>query len=1243
LIFVPGLAANSPFKDNPNAVLNLNAKISGRVGDIRFPVFEISGIGATRISASGRITGLPDAEKANFDVALNDFRTTAKDIAGFVPKGTIPASIGLPDNLAAKGTFKGTLSNFDTNLRLASSYGNARVKAKLDRRIKNAERYVADIALEDFDLGKLIKNDSLGRVTFSAKVNGRGLNPKTADAVVDALVKKADFNGYTYRDLALNGDIRGGKFDVTAGMKDPNLTFDLDASGGFEGKYPAVKLRLNLDIADLDKLNLHAGPMKIRGNVDADVPSADPDNPNGEISLNHIQILTEGDPVLLDSINIVAVSTPDTNSVKIKSQVLRASFVGKYQLTQLATALQNSISKYYNFNPKARREDTQPQNVEFDILVDNDPVIFKLVPQVTAFEPIHVTGRYNSVGDTIVVKGSIPRVVYGANTISGVNLNVETKDEALVYHFDIDAIQNESLFLPFTSLSGNVKDDVVTYDLLIRDRGKKEQYAIAGTAKTVNGNTEIRLNPDGLKLNYDNWTVSPDNALRFGPDGIYANNFELSREGNLLRIQSQSQAKNAPLEVTFENFSLETLTNMVSKDELLIGGTLNGNVELRNLTASAVFTSDLKITDFTYRGSKVGDIAVKVNNERANVYAADVAITGNGNQVNLTGTYTAGSNAFNLDLDMQHLELASIEGFTNGAIKDGKGYLSGDFKVTGTADKPSVNGTLDFNSVALRITQLNSYFKDVNEKVVINNEGFAFDRFTIVDEKNNELVLNGKVLTSDFKDYRFDLTVNADNFRAVHSKAKDNDLYYGDLFLDADLEVGGTMKSPAISGNVKINEDTKFSVVLPQSDPAIAEREGIVEFVDEDNQLLQETTIMKNELDKTDVKGVDVSVNIEVDKEAELSLIIDKGNGDYLRLKGEAELTGGIDPSGKTTLTGKYEFTEGSYEMTFNLIKRKFDIKEGSYIIWNGEPTAATVSVTAVYKTNVPPIDLLDDQLGSVSPSVRNTYKQRLPFEAHLKMNGQLLRPEITFDIVLPDGNYNVSSDIVSASQTKLEQLRQEPAELNKQVFALLLLNRFVGENPFASEAGSASAEGLARQSVSKILSQQLNSIAGDLIKGVELNFDVESTEDYTSGVKENRTDLNFGISKRLLNDRLKVTVGSNFGLEGQQQQNEDATNIAGDLSADYQLTQDGRYAVRAYRKNEYQMALQGQVIETGVAFIITMDYNYFRELFHRTEEEKEMKRKERARKKEQKEREKLEEEREKQEERDAKDADDDK
>ena len=67
-------------------------------------------------------------------------------------------------------------------------------------------------------------------------------------------------------------------------------------------------------------------------------------------------------------------------------------------------------------------------------------------------------------------------------------------------------------------------------------------------------------------------------------------------------------------------------------------------------------------------------------------------------------------------------------------------------------------------------------------------------------------------------------------------------------------------------------------------------------------------------------------------------------------------------------------------------------------------------------------------------------------------------------------------------------------------------------------------------------------------------------------------------------------------------------TNIAGDITLDYSLSKDGRYMLRAYRKNDYQVALQGQIIETGVGFIITLDYDKFREIFERSKKNTETK-----------------------------------
>lgn len=1234
LLFVPDLQKTNPFKSNPNAILYVDSRVSGKVKDLTISKFEMSGIGATKVSLSGKIAGLPDAQKAYYDLNIKRISSTSKDINMFVPAGTIPKNIQLPSQLNLQGKFKGSVQNFKTNLALNSSFGNAKVDALFDQRIKKKEKYDAEVLLQEFDLGRLIKNDSIGKITLKAKVKGNGLDPKTANAVIDGLVQKAVFNRYEYKNLALKGNIENGSFAVKSGMKDPNLNFDLTASGDTKDKYPTVKLKLNLDIADLEKLNLHAGPMKLRGNVDADITNSNPDFLNGKVFLSNVQILQDAEPIVLDSVRVIAFSDNTRNNIKISSQFLKAEVDGKYKLTTLADAVKKSLSKYIDLKTPKVNAESDEQRLAFTLTVDNDPILFKLIPKLTGLEPIKITGKYNNATDSLEVRGTIPRITYGDNTISDGKINIEAKENALEYSVSIATIESGSLKIPFTTLKGDVQNNTLTYALEVQDAKQKQQYYIAGEFKTEDSKNIVKLDAENFVLNYDKWNVDPENAIEFGEKRLYVNKFNLNNNGNELKVQSQGTQDNAPLQVDFVNFKIETIMNMVKKDEVLMQGLINGNAVVENVMTSPTFTSDLKIDDFAFKGEKVGDLEVKVDNKTANTLAANVTLSDEGNDLKLTGDYQLDAGNFDFDIDINKLNIKSIQGFTMGNITEGTGYLSGNFKVTGNTAAPQINGELNFNDTGFRVTQLNSYFKTKNEKITFSNETITFDKFSLFDENDNELYVNGNIKSPDFRKYSFDLQVEANDFRAINSKAKDNDLFYGDLFLDTKLNIKGNLESPVVDGTVKINKETKFTVVLPQSDPSIADREGIVEFVNEDNMYLKQTVELENKLNQSELKGMNVNVAISIDKEAELTLLIDKANGDYLNLKGEAELVGGIDQSGKTTLTGKYEFSDGAYQMNFNGIKRKFNIQKGSFITWNGEPTMATVNITAIYKVNTAPIDLLGNQLKSESTTIQNTYKQKLPFNTLLKMNGELMKPEISFGIELPEGNYNVASDVVELTQSRLKQLEQDPAELNKQVFALLLLNRFVGENPFQSESGGVNAESFARQSVSKILSQQLNNLAGELITGFEVNFDLESTEDYTTGTMQNRTDLNVEVSKKLLDDRLKVTVGSSFGVEGQERANEESTNIAGDVALDYQLTKDGRYMVRAYRKNQYQVAVEGQVIETGVAFIITMSYNKFRELFHRTEQERELireeklrKEKEKQKKREEKEKEKLQEE----------------
>jgi len=392
-----------------------------------------------------------------------------------------------------------------------------------------------------------------------------------------------------------------------------------------------------------------------------------------------------------------------------------------------------------------------------------------------------------------------------------------------------------------------------------------------------------------------------------------------------------------------------------------------------------------------------------------------------------------------------------------------------------------------------------------------------------------------------------------------------------------------------------------MTFVLPTTDPSIEDRKGVVEFIDKSAPKL-DSILMAKQLDslrKSDLTGLDVTMAVNIDKNANFNIVIDERNGDVVHIKGEAQLNGGIDPSGKINLTGTYTVNEGSYQLSYGPVNRLFTFKRGSTIVWTGDPTSANIDLTAIYVANVPPIDLVEDQLPGTDAG-RTVYKQKLPFNINLNLRDQLLTPKISFDIVLPDSNYTVSTEVVNNVNTRLEQVRRDPNELNKQVLGVLVLGHFIGDNPLQSQGGGGGVEGAVRNSVSGLLAGQLNKLAGNLIGGVDLNFDLTSGQDYSSGTEQNRTDLNVGLSKRFLNDRLTVTVGNNFQLEGKQQPGQRSSTIAGNVAVNYRLTKDGRYLLRAYRRDQY-IVIQGQVIETGVGFTLNVDYNRFKEIFSKS------------------------------------------
>ena len=1223
LTFVPFLASQPAFK-NPAAVFELNTSMVGSLARLSIRELQFSGFENTRADLSGTINNATDPDHFSVDLNIRQLSTNRNDALLFVPPNSIPDSITLPESMSLSGTVKGSAVNLDADLDLSTPLGSAQVNGT----ISNAARaqkavYNATIAVQALQVGTIIQQpETLGQLSANFAVEGKGYDLKTANAHLKGAITSLLYNKYTYRNFQLDATLVRQQFDLRGGMKDPNLHFSVLAEGELGGAYPCFAATLNIDSIKTGPLHLTTDPLVYRGIIQADVPALNLDSLNGQVYLLNSMLVSNDQRAAIDSVELVARYNNGQQSLNLNTDFAHASLIGQYELTQLGDIFIQAIQPYYAIMDSTNADSALVYDFTIQAALIDHVAIQAFWPDLQHMDDLSLDAHFSDKAGWNAHISS-PYIAYGANRMLGLDLNAQTLGDHIQFNTRVAEIgSGETFVVQNTQLRANIANNEVDFALRIGDQSKRDKYHLSGLfAQEPGGFYTMSLHPDSLLLNYEPWTIEADNQIRFSSTQVNAQHFDLSKNNQHLTINSRDNSANSPLEILFEKFRLSILTGFVQVDSLFADGTLNGNIVLNDITKQLNFTTDLTISNLAVEGDTIGDINAKISNPKANVFATDVSIKGQGNDVALTGNYylkAEDKSTMDFNLAIKSLQWSTLEGLTMGAIRNGKGYLNGNVKIGNKPTSPDIDGQLGFNETSMVINMLNSEFKIDNEQIIaVENKGLRFNSFTIRDSSENRLTINGVANTTNYLNYTFDLSLQAKNFRALNTNKKNNDLYYGQVYFDTNVKITGTETAPVVDGTLRINELTRLTAVIPQEQPGVVERDGIVVFVDKDAPLNDALFLnQKNKLDKTNLRGMEVSVNIEIDKKATLNLIIDEGNGDFLRLQGEAVLNGGVDKSGKITLTGSYELEEGAYEMSFNFLHRRFDIQKGSKITWIGEPTNAVVDITAVYVANTSAVELVQDQISAAKTDLR--YHQKLPFAVYLNMDGSLMQPILTFDIVLPEeSTVRIDNQIAGQVEMRLNQLKAEPSELNKQVFALLLLNRFISENPFESAGGILNAGTLARQSVSKMLTEQLNNLASGLIEGVDLNFDIVSSEDYTSGSLQNKTDLNVGLSKRLLNDRLNVSIGTNFELEGGRQSNETGTggsSASPNLNIEYFLSQDGTYLLRAYRRNQYEGVIYGYVIETGIGFVLSVDYDQFKEIFERrkirrkaTKERKEM------------------------------------
>jgi translocation and assembly module TamB len=1192
LYFYPALTDSLPLKFPPNTTVSMSADASGQVKNLSLNKLSVGLLSHTSLKANGTLTGLPDMQHAKALLTLQEFYTTAADIHTIVSDSVIPKSIALPEWIKLTGKFSGTLQAPQANAWLTTSLGNIKLDGRMNLEKSQKENYAAEVVVKDFEVGKLLQQDSIGKLNMRAGVKGSGLAIDDLNALVDVHVVNFKYAGYTYRDFKVNGSMKKYFFSGTALLDDENLDVKLHGDLDYDADVPQYKFTLELKNADFKALHLSERPLRARGTLEVDLATADFKVINGNLALRNVAIFNGEALYKVDSLLFASIDQHGESNISVRSDILSGDFKGTINLYSLPEVLRRHFDHYFSLQDAAYKKPAAPQNFAFNLVIKNTDLLTEIIfPDLEPFVPGEIAGEFDSEDSKLDLRVNIAGIQYASFGVDSLTFLATSDKTSLDYAFGLRNLKVDTLHVSAIKLTGKVADDSIRTKFTLLDSLQKEKYVLGGVFNSLEKVFQFHFLKDEVTLNYSPWETPPDNALQFTRHGLVAHNFSLTNINEKISLITQSKTDSS-LSVVFKDLNLPNLTNVV-EGVTPAEGLINGDFKL---AAKGAFQSKLTIKDFKLFDQLWGDLALAVE-RKDKPYVIDFRVDGEKADIKIAGHFTPDETTpeINLTTHLDISDLAIVEPLSAGQLKKSSGGILGDIKITGKPSSPDIRGEVEFHDASFVPSFVNSRFTLKNETLKFTEEGITIDDFTVLDENNNKATLKGVVETKSYKDFDLNLTLNADNFQLLNTTADDSDLFYGKVGIDLEVKITGNADQPNLRASAGLTEGSNFTYIVPQSEKGVLEQKGIVRWVDKD---AGQDPFLKNIHPKDTIKsrfrGLELTANIELTDKATINIIIDPVTGDKLTARGNATLTLDIDPTGNMQLAGRYEITDGSYDLSFyKLVKRNFKIEKGGSLTWAGDPLDATMSMRAIYTVETSPAELLTQ--AGVEPSVQDRM-QRMPFMVYLKLNGNLLTPEVSFQLDMPENSRN------PAVYAIIKDINTRESDLNKQVFALLILKRFITDNPFVAE-GTSDVSATARRSVGRLLTEQLNRLSEN-IKGVQLTFDVKSYDDYSTGTAQGQTQVQLGVSKNLLNNRLVVKVSGNVDVEGEASSQDSFADYIGDLALEYKLTEDGRLRITGFRNSNYDM-IDGELIETGAGLIYIKDYNTLRELFRANEKEK--------------------------------------
>jgi hypothetical protein len=1189
------------------------AKLKDKVlikGSIRGPVDNVSLSDFTflygktlALEADMRLRGLPDMESLLIDASIERFSASfddVRDVGGafigrelyFSPKLD---SLGI---ISYRGYVNGSLTDASAVGEILTDAGNVYTDVHVVSDGLKYMQYKIDgkVKAWSFELDKLLgKKSQLGNTSFSLDV---GLNKKAdrdfslfANGTVDSL----EFRNYVYRNVKLNGTFVDEAFDGSLRMNDKNVQVDFKGSINLDKELPAFRFLASVQDAKLNELNLIKGDDKaaLSFDVETNFSGRKLDDIEGSFSIDNV-LFTKNDKELLVNNFSLAINKEKNGEKKLSlySDYLNGSLTGSYLFTSVATSFQNLLHEYLPSICRRPENDLSGQkrnDFKFKFTIDNTEPIGDVVNMpFQLIEESSLTGFFNDSLNKFRVRFETPQMSLGKTNLADVTFLCENPDDVVKVVFRTTHLPSNRRRNPyFVSLKSNARRDSVDLNLHFSNSVEETYSGSLSLLAVMKGlskdglTADFFINPTKVILKDSVWSVH-ESKVTLAPNFLDVDKFVFECDGQQLRVDgTNSLSDKDSISVSLNSVQLGNISDILNNKSISFDGTADGNLSFFRLFKDPYVTGGLDIHETELNEAPLGDLELKAGwdkEDKSVMFGANLFSVHDRARSDIWGGVYLGNDSLFIAGDLHDVDLRFLRKYIGSILENNTGTASGQVRAYGKFGRIGLEGNPVVKDMAFDIGYLNTSYV-LSDTVFMTPTSFRLNQSPVFDSEGNFALASGLVLHQGFRNFKFAVDLNTDKILALNTKEQDNETFYGKAYGKGKVKISGNQKEVNFKLRLSTMPNTKISI--PMDNVSNASDADFITFVEPEERLTATEkrrrrreklrTIRESKSSKT---VMNLDMDIAATPDAQILLIMDPVQGDVIKATGAGDMRLAYNTKDNAfKMYGSYEIAKGEYLFTIqSVISRKFDISEGSVVRWTGSPYDAVLDIKAKYFLNASLTEIIDDPSYKVASAQVNCL---------LGLTGTLSRPDIKFDIDLPNSDEEI--------KRKLKSIINTEESMNKNVASLLALGHFYTMDKNGTN-GSNELSSVGFSTLSSQISSMLSRINNDVNVGV--NYRPASNEDVTAS-----SEFEVALSTQLLNDRLQVYGNFGYRDNAQSVNSENLSNSIVDFDVEYKLSRAGKFRVKAFNRTNNSYFKQSAQTQ-GVGLIYREDFDSFGQLF---------------------------------------------